>query len=241
MKNFWAFALALGAVTTDAVLDCRLVDYCDFLYFEGYPGSVGSRLMSALADQTPRFSKSGGGFLPRFARALQAWGRLAPGSTRAPLPWLHVVNICITFAWWQHTALALLILTVFTCYLRPSEGLSIRVKDVLRPTRTCRHYAIRLHPREEGTPSKTRDFEDGIVLDNPSLQWLGPALLRLAGNRPPEDPLFDLKYDDVKNLFENACCALQIPDASLYRLRHGGASHDRATGLRTIEQIKRRG
>ena len=96
LKRFMAFASRLGGHQNDDGLDALLVDFCDCQFFEGYPGSMGSKLQAALADEIPRYSKHGAGKLPRFYRALQAWNRLAPGETRDPLPWLHVVGLVAT-------------------------------------------------------------------------------------------------------------------------------------------------
>ena len=41
--------------------------------------------------------------------------------------------------------------------------------------------------------------------------------------------LFSFPYTELKLQYEKACEAVGIVDQSLYRLRHGGASHDRAT------------
>ena len=53
--------------------------------------------------------------------------------------------------------------------------------------------------------------------------------------------MFQFTYSELLTQFKLACVDLQIKDASLYRLRHGGASHDAAARLRTIAEIKRRG
>ena len=62
-------------------LDEAMSDYCDFLYFEGEPGSFGSQLYSSLSDHWPEVGKSGSCPLPRLFRARQTWRRLAPGRT----------------------------------------------------------------------------------------------------------------------------------------------------------------
>ena len=54
-------------------LDEAMSDYCDFLYFGGEPGSLGSQLYFALSDQWPEVDKAGSCPLPRFFRARQAW------------------------------------------------------------------------------------------------------------------------------------------------------------------------
>ena len=53
--------------------------------------------------------------------------------------------------------------------------------------------------------------------------------------------MFEFKYQELLKQFRAACEELGIRDPSLYRLRHGGASHDAAARLRSIAEIKRRG
>ena len=91
--------------------------------------------------------------------------------------------------------------------------------------------------------SKARVFDDGVPLDSPVFKWLPKALiknLRLS-RRQAHENMFLFTYSELLQQFKLACAELQIKDASLYRLRHGGASHDAAARLRTIAEIKRRG
>ena len=78
-------------------------------------------------------------------------------------------------------------------------------------------------------------------MDPPCPAWLGKALAALARRRPPMELLFRFSYNEMKLQYEQACETLGILDQSLYRLRHGGASHDRATLQRSLEAVKKRG
>ena len=241
LKNFMAFALALGGFKSDDEMDACLVDYSDYLFFEGYPGSMGGKLLAAIMDELPHFSRSGQGRLPRFSRSLRAWGRLAPGRSRDPLPWLHVVGIVLTLIAWRAVDVALWVILAFTTYFRPSEMMSIKIKDLVYPTRTVSHFSIQLHPFEDQVSSKVGLFDDGVPLDGQNLPWLGNQLVYMVRKRPPHTPMFTKPYVEIKSLFEKACGKLQIKDQCLYRLRHGGASHDRATGARPLDAVKKRG
>ena len=53
--------------------------------------------------------------------------------------------------------------------------------------------------------------------------------------------MFEFQYSELLAEFRKACRDLGFQDPSLYRLRHGGASHDAAARLRSIVEIKRRG
>ena len=114
---------------------------------------------------------------------------------------------------------------------------------MLRPTSRLPHHALQLHPAEEGVSSKARVFDDGVPLDSGVLPWLPAALKKVLGlnSRDPGEKMFLFSYAELLKQFRAACHDLGIRDPSLYRLRHGGASHDAAARLRTIAEIKRRG
>ena len=157
------------------------------------------------------------------------------------MPWSHVVLILYELLLVGSFQSALGLLVMFTAYLRPSELLLLSWGDLIRPTRAQHHYALLLHPEEKGVPSKTGQFGDGVQLDSSLVPWLGKLLGRLAQNREEDEKLIDVTYLQLKKDMEAAMEKLKLGDASLYRLRHGGASEDRARSLRTLEEIKKRG
>lgn len=223
------------------VLDNALSDYCDCLYFEGEPGSLGSQLYSALSDHWPEVGKGGHCALPRFYRARQAWRRMAPGRTRDPLPYLHLVLVVMSLLSKNRVSFAAACLLMWTCYLRPSEVLDLHVGDVLAPSSSCPHVSLLLHPFERGGPSKVGEFDDGVPLDMQGMEWLGPWLLKQAGRRPPTEKLFKFNYGEMVKMFQEAMAEWHLKDPILYRMRHGGASHDIVHGKRHITAVKKRG
>ena len=91
--------------------------------------------------------------------------------------------------------------------------------------------------------SKARQFDDGVPIDSEIFPWLPKAMVRTLrlNQRAATDKMFDFQYKELLSIFRQACEELKIRDPSLYRLRHGGASHDAATRMRTLQEIKRRG
>ena len=73
-------------------------------------------------------------------------------------------------------------------------------------------------------------FADGALFDSALMPWL-PAvmkrLLRLDARKQDED-MWTFTYHMLLSKFKQACHELGLTDPSLYRLRHGGASHDAA-------------
>ena len=224
-----------------ANLDEALNDYCDAQFFEGEPGSLGSQLYSALSDYWPEIGRGGSYRLPRFYRARQAWRRLAPGRTRDPLPFLHLVLVMKALLRRGRVAFAAACLLMWSCYLRPSEILDLHAEDVLAPTSSCPHVSLMLHPYERGKTSKVGEFDDGVTMDMAKLQWFGPWLLRQSLRRPKGAKLFSLGYPEMSKMFQKAMEEWGLKDATMYRLRHGGASHDIVHGHRHIVEVKKRG
>ena len=224
-----------------AKLDHALSDYCDCLYFEGEPGSLGSQLYSALSDHWPELGHGGRCALPRFYRARQAWRRLAPGRTRDPRPFLHLILVIMKLLTDERVGFVAACLLMWSCYLRPSEVLDLHAGDVLAPSSSCPHVSLLLHPQERGISSKVGEFDDGVTLDTKGLEWLGPWILRQARRKEPTEKLFSFRYQDMIVWFKDAMKEWNLRDGILYRMRHGGASHDIVHGQRHITAVNKRG
>ena len=108
---------------------------------------------------------------------------------------------------------------------------------------TLRATALVIHPCEGELPGKTGEYDHTVTLDLPRQAWLGRLLATRARRASPHRPLFDITPDQFSKLFNQAIVleSLQPLGATPYGLRHGGASHDRATGSRTLTDIQRRG
>ena len=225
------------------LLDLAASEFCDHMYMEGHPAYIGERLFAALQDSYTILNQAGSVKLPEFYRSRQAWRRRAPGRSRAPLSFTQVLLIVDWMLRRRLAGMAIWVLVCFTTYYRPSEVFSLCVGDLLRPTSRLPHHALQLHPAEAGVSSKARVFDDGVPLDAEMLSWLPAAMKKVLGlnRRDPAEPMFEFKYQELLKQFRAACEDLGIRDPSLYRLRHGGASHDAAARLRSIAEIKRRG
>ena len=250
LASFSVFAGMLGLDITAPrcvpavgdLLDQVAAEWCDQEFFEGHPGSRGTTLWAALADRWPEVGRWGRISLPRFHRARLAWKKLAPGRTRDPLPLLHLALVVTDLIRRRLSEVGVLLLLMFTAYLRPSEALSLKAADVIPPSSACKFFSVMLHPEEGLVASKTGQFYDGVVLDSPEFPWLGPLLASMSRRRQSASAaLFNIGYRELLKKFQTSMHNCQIPDPSLYRIRHGGASNDRAKGLRTISSVKRRG
>ena len=240
-----AFGINLASPTPAGVgaevLDSAMVDWSDMSFFDGHPASFGEKVHAALQDWWPQVGRSGNMMLPRFARARRAWRRLAPGSTRVGLPWSHLVLVVHWLLSNNEYWAALAMVLMFSLYLRPSELLSLLWEDLVAPTVTAPFFAFLMHPEERGIASKIGDFGDGVQIDSPLAPWLGPVLGKWKKVKQGGEPVIPLSYLQLKTLFQSGMAANGFDDPSMYRLRHGGASEDRARNLRSIEAVKKRG
>ena len=239
----WSLVEPLDLPRQAEALDLAASEWCDHLYMEGHPVYIGERLYAALQDSYTCLNAAGSVKLPELYRTRQAWRRRAPGRSRAPLALTQVLLIVDWFLSQRQVEMSLWILVCFTTYYRPSEVFSLRVGDLLRPTARLPNFALQLHPGEGGVSSKARIFDDGVPLDSPVMKWLPAALIKVLRlrTRKPDELMFQFTYQELLIQFKAACRDLGFDDPSLYRLRHGGASHDAASRLRSIVEIKRRG
>ena len=133
-----------------------------------------------------------------------------------------------------------------SAYLRPEELFSLRCQDVLEPASTtgvyC-HWTLLLGPLETRKPTKTGVFDDCVILDHPSLQWLGSHLRRLKNGREPHEIIWPFARDRYAQRFKAVAKKAGMEKWNLvpYSLRHSGPSWDRATRHRTLQEVQRRG
>ena len=240
---FWDVTRDLQLPAMAEALDEACSAWADMMFMEGHPAYLGERLYASLQDLWPALNAHGSVRLPEFYRCRQSWRRRAPGRSRTPLTLTQLRLIVDWVLRRRLPAMALWLVVCFTTYYRPSEVFSLRVGDLLRPTRRLRHHGLQLHPFEMQVGSKARQFDDGVPLDSEIFPWLPKAMVRTLrlNQRAATDKMFDFQYKELLSLFRQACEELKVRDPSLYRLRHGGASHDAATRMRTLQEIKRRG
>jgi hypothetical protein len=137
---------------------------------------------------------------------------------------------------------ALLVLTLFVCYLRPSEGSGLLRRDLHLPasgTGDLQFHTLTLGARETEVPTKTNVFDDSVPLDHPA--WLGALVAQRCAKLAPLAPLFQVEHQVLVAQFKAAVERLRLPATHLYQCRHGGASDDALAHRRDSMQIMARG
>ena len=133
--------------------------------------------------------------------------RITTGGTisRLPLPW-PVVALMIRVLLGSQPRLAVLTLVAFVLYLRPSEALRITGRDLVRPLvggcPSARKWSVVLHPLENLTPSKTGQYDECLLFDNPEFEWIEPVLETILRKTSPRATLSQATYIQWAKAFE---------------------------------------
>ena len=161
-------------------LESLLLDYFDENYLTGASPDWGTKLVASLGYFRPSLYRTGGTHLNRVRRALAGWNRVAPLTSRLPVPWAAVCGIVVQLLVMNFREEALAVVLAFDAYLRPGELLALTSQDVVpaRPAfgKGYARTALLLCPAERGRPSKTFQFDDSVMLDSPDRLWLGPLI-----------------------------------------------------------------
>lgn len=232
----WCDATSLDLVT--------VLSFDDMKAF-GMTAPDGSKMLAALKFFIPEISRIGSSSLPRCHRALRAWMLRDPPPQRTPFPWLCLTAVIGVLLWESDVVVALNLLIQFITYLRPGVCDSLCVSQLVPPSPVAGQgfqvWGILLNPREYKIASKTKGFDDSILLD--THLWIADFLHMLRRNRSGQTRLWPMSALQILERFRHAIQVLQLQsmDPCRYRLRHGGASHDLLTQQRTLSEVKNRG
>ena len=229
------------------VWDEHLTEFLTFLYDSGAGPFAARLIMSAVLWAEPQLGSGFSRVFPLTHQAAKGWSRLRPPRSRPPIPWLVAAGMAHWLLCHGHREAALCIVVLFHTYCRPGEGLSLLCKQVVPAIRgqpgAIGQVSIVLNPEELGQPSKTGLFDSAVAFDLPQQAWIARVLLLVKGRRHPDERLLQVAYLELLAAMRDAAdalgCALLRPTP--HGLRHGGASHDKAAGYRSLLDIQARG
>lgn len=162
-------------------IDSALTTFLNECFQEGMDIADGQKYLAAVMEAWPIVGKTG---LGRSRRALKGWKILDPGYTRPPLAWPVISLIALTLMQQNNVVAALLVLTMFVTYIRPSEAFKLTVQDLTVSHGLGLQFAINLNAAEELETSKVGMSGEAILLDSKTISYLGSALQRLARGTP---------------------------------------------------------
>ena len=186
--------------------------------------------------------------MPSTSSSLSGWGRLEPGRSRPPIPFLIAQALARRQIDTGHILMGILTMLLFESYARISEALGLRAYQVVEPTAgtkigVAQFVGILLAPQEEEEVTKTGAQDVSIMLDLPKHAPLAKALLARRELLEDREMMFPFTYDEYRRSFMKSAAHLNLEciHPTIHGLRHGGASNDRALGLRTAMTAQPRG
>ena len=227
--------------------EIAMLEWADHLFSEGAPASDGTKSLAASLHFHPERGRLAGACMPRVSRAMQAWGRLRPANGRLPPAYRIVCGITVALVLLSRRDMAVATLVALSAYLRPGELFGLRCRDLVRPLpmfgTSFGRWSLLLGPYATRKPTKTGIYDDSVILDHESLNWLGDEISLLLANRGPDEPMWTFDSSDYLRMFKQAVAMLGLEHLGLvpYSLRHAGPSWDALTGRRPQREIQRRG
>ena len=220
-------------------------DYVEELLWEGEQGHTATATMAAIGWALPHFSRHGSGELPQTKQAVQGFIKLSPARTRLPLPPSVMSLIAFHMVALGFRTAATMMLVGVSAYLRPGELVNLRGSQLVPPSKggMTSSWGLSLHPQEMQKPSKTGQFNDTVLLDNPHHRFLQGPLARIKKATNDSDFLMGLTVTEFTAAFHRACqrANVQVLSPVPYHMRHTGASTDLVSKTRGVEEVKRRG
>ncbi len=193
--SHWTKCMGLD-ISTPALLEAALLEWCHESFFEGGLPGLASKLLAALVftrlDLAP-----GAPELARARRAVKGWQKLVPPTSRLPFPWLGVAAVAFDLVQRRLVLETAATVLSFVFYLRPSEVLRLRGKNFVPPPSLPRRrrgeqsglWSLILHFQEDAEVSKVGCTDESLLADNPLFPWL-PELMQLLRHRGLEQRTF---------------------------------------------------
>ena len=204
----------------------------------GYAAAAGQQLHSALAITYPELGPA----LRALHRGVRGWAKLRPSLKRPPL----VRPLAVAMGMWLvsrgYPAEGAAIILGHHCYLRVGELLRVEVWHVVGPhsprTGFTNRFGFVHIPK-----AKTGDRQD-VELTDAGVGWIVAVCMRAAYDRSGQETalLFPCPQATFRKRFGEAAAALGLPATiTPHSMRHGGATHDHASGERSAAEIQSRG
>ena len=111
----------------------------------------------------------------------------------------------------RRVASAMLVLTMFVAYSRPTETLRLQKKDLVLSTSLGSTCTLVLNRDEDFETSKMGVADENLSIDSKAVPWLGKALAMLGKNLIPTQKLFQVEYNSFLEDWKNALHTRNLP------------------------------
>ena len=191
-----------SALKPFSTIDANLAKHLEEMFMDGEDLSAAQYVIAATFFFSPAIKAGGMQKLPRVKQSLQGWRRLAPPQSRLPVPFEVVAALVLWGCRNNFKPMAMRMILNFVLYLRPTEALHLRCRDLVPPPpgqRKYRCWTVVLHPLEVGHSSKTLEFDETLELDLEYHRKIGEAVFKVqnVANRDPDEPLFNHSLRDL--------------------------------------------
>ena len=164
-------------------------------------------------DRWPSFSRSGSRKLPRFHRYLKERRQLTHPTSNASK------TIAAQLTLLKHLDMAALMLILLVMYMRLSEFLEIKKKDLAPPlVPLLSGWSVVIAAAETGVSTKTRDRDGSVLMDVSLFQWVN-MLLAMYQTRHSGASIDRVR--GFRTLQKKATTKLVESFPQCYQIRHG--------------------
>lgn len=243
MFKRWAL-LNRRPISTHSQIDAALAHFFQDLFLDGEGVGVGNYVLAAVVFLTNNLSAEQ---LPRARKCLKGWKKLAPPGSRLPLPRAVIALIIHDLVRRDKWRVGVGCMAATECYLRPGELVHVQMRDWVPPSRLqvagLKQWSLLLHPLERQVASKVGSYDDTVLLDKPHHLPLTVALGLLKSRLQPTDTLIGISGAELERQVKLSAQNVGVGTLSVvpYMFRHSGASHDRSAGLRSLNEVRKRG
>ena len=188
--------------------------------------------------------------LPESKKALAGWKKGVPAKQKVPYPEELVMAVSLYALEREYDIEAACAIPLqLDGYFRPTEVISLKVKQVIPPARRAgkkysKCWGIVLAPSEGNSSTKTGEFDDSVLIADIQREYLGDILRLLVSGKQPDDRLFpNLTLANYEALFRRCMSTIFYDNLTMtpHGVRHSGASNDRFHRRRTLAEIQKRG
>ena len=259
LSELWAYLAEHNmSFTTPVEKDEGLTSFANELFVQGELAGEGQKLRAAFEALEPDLSRHGTLGLPRLRRALQGWERVAPNQRTVGTPEVILDAGLEDMLDRNRSDIALCCQLSYSCLLRPSEAMNLCMSDVTMMPHPLSlegsKATLTLAPFERGIWTKTKSFDESVVVQDSRTPWLpevlarchamrSRALLRRGISDVGAAPLWEFASAEILACFQETGARLLVPHLfrSRYQLRHGGATRDALLKTRSLAEIMRLG
>eukprot|EP00438_Fugacium_kawagutii_P010865 Skav216249 [mRNA] locus=scaffold20:133295:138540:- [translate_table: standard] len=203
-------------VISVADLDARATTRVNTLFADGHNIADVHTLLAAIRFMRPDVKKTSD--LTRASRASKGFAKLAPNMGRVPMPYPCLARVVQMLVEDQHVMVAFWLMLTWACCARPGEVLKLLWRHLVPPSHLQPKWMVILsssNAEGKAQPSKVGEMDEAIVIDQPYLQWLGPALARQRQKLGPNTLMFSFEIEHGTKLFTRALnmlkgCVLEI-------------------------------